>query len=429
MERCLDRIDDPGGEGSRAFLHVARDSARAAAAGWDRMRGAGLPLPSLAGVPISVKDLFDVAGETTTAGSRILAEAPPAVRDATAVERLRRAGAVILGRTNMTEFAFSGVGLNPHFGTPRNPWDRETERIPGGSSSGAAVSVADGMATAALGTDTGGSCRIPAALCGLVGFKPTASRIPLDGVVPLSPSLDTVGTIASSVEWIVRLDAALAGTPTNPLPGTATRGLRLLVPEVPFHEGMDGPTSRAFDSALERLSAAGALIIRKELPELAELPQLVEDGGIAAAEAYAWHERFLVARGSEYDPRVRVRLEGGGRQSAAAHVRRTQLRARLIRGTMRELEPFDALLAPTTPLVAPPLAAFHDDEEYHRLNRLLLRNPSVANLLNACSISLPCHAPETAPVGLMLMAPGGEDHRLIAIAAAIEGVVQPASAP
>ncbi len=425
LEECLERIDDPRGEGSRTFLHVAREPARAAAAAWDRMRAADLPLPPLAGVPISVKDLFDVQGETTAAGSRILGGVPPATRDATAVERLRRAGAVIVGRTNMTEFAFSGVGMNPHFGTPRNPWDRESERIPGGSSSGAAVSVADGMATAALGTDTGGSCRIPAALCGLVGFKPTASRIPQDGVVPLSPSLDTVGTIARSVEWIVRLDAALTGAPALAQPRPTPRGLRFLVPETPFHEGLDDPTARAFEEALGRLSAAGASLTREELAGLEELPRLVQDGGIAAAEGYAWHERFLRSQGSEYDPRVRARFEAGGRQSAADHIRRVQLRARLIQQIGRDLEPFDAVLTPTTPIVAPPLSAFQDDEEYHRLNRLLLRNPSVANLLDGCSISLPCQAPGEAPVGLMLITRGGEDRRLLSMAGSIEQVVRP----
>jgi aspartyl-tRNA(Asn)/glutamyl-tRNA(Gln) amidotransferase subunit A len=429
LERCLERIDDPRGEGSRTFLHVAREPAREAAAAWDRMRAADLPLPPLAGVPISVKDLFDVQGETTAAGSRILGGVPPATRDAVAVERLRRAGAVIVGRTNMTEFAFSGVGMNPHFGTPRNPWDRESERIPGGSSSGAAVSVADGMATAALGTDTGGSCRIPAALCGLVGFKPTASRIPQDGVVPLSPSLDTVGTIARSVEWIVRVDAVLTGAPTLARPGPTPRGLRFLVPEAPFHEGLDEPTARAFEEALGRLSATGASLTREEIAGLGELPRLVEDGGIAAAEGYAWHERFLLSQGSEYDPRVRARFEAGGGQSAADHIRRVQLRARLIEQIGRDLEPFDAVLAPTTPIVAPPLSAFQDDEEYHRLNRLLLRNPSVANLLDGCSISLPCQAPGEAPVGLMLIARGGEDRRLLSMAGSIEQVVRPASTP
>src|SRR6266404_4067777 len=210
VEECLARIADPAGEGRRVFLKIHADTARAAADAYDALRRHGAAPSLFAGIPISVKDLFDVAGDVTTAGSVALRHAPPATRDATAITRLRAAGFIPIGRTNMTEFAFSGLGINPHYDTPRNPYDRKTGRIPGGSSSGAAVSVTDSMAFGAVGTDTGGSCRIPAALCGLVSFKPTAKRIPLGGVLPLSSSLDSIGPLAASVVCCAALDAVLA---------------------------------------------------------------------------------------------------------------------------------------------------------------------------------------------------------------------------
>ena len=175
---CLARIDDPNGEGTRAFLHVMRKEAASAAEGIDKLRAAGAAPSRYAGIPVSIKDLFDIKGQVTRAGSKVLDDAAPAAADAIAVARLKQAGFIVIGRTNMTEFAFSGIGINPHYGTPRNAWDRATGRVPGGSSSGAAVSVTDGMAHMGLGTDTGGSCRIPAAFNGIVGYKPTAARVP-----------------------------------------------------------------------------------------------------------------------------------------------------------------------------------------------------------------------------------------------------------
>src|SRR5690606_26718655 len=200
---------DPNGEGARAFMSVAADSARAQADEVDRKRAAGETLPPFAGIPLSIKDLFDIAGEVTRAGSRILAKEPPALRDAPVIARLRAAGFIFVGRNTMTEFAFSGLGLNPHYGTPSSPVDRATRRIPGGARPGGAVAVADGMAVASLGTDTGGSCRIPAAFCGIVGFKPTAHRVPRDGATPLAHSFDSIGPLANSVACCATLDAIL----------------------------------------------------------------------------------------------------------------------------------------------------------------------------------------------------------------------------
>src|SRR5689334_21736073 len=228
-EAALSRIEDTKGEGARAFIKVYRTQALAAADASDALRKAGVAQGPLAGIPMSIKNLCDVAGETTLAGSKALEGAPPAKADAPVLERLRRAGAVILGSTNMSEFAFSGIGFNPHYGTPGNPADRT--RVPGGSSSGAAVSVADGMVVAALGTDTGGSVRIPSAVCGLVGFKPTARRVPLDGLVPLSSSLDSVGPLANSVECCAIVDAVFANEPIQIPEAAPLSGLRFGIPK------------------------------------------------------------------------------------------------------------------------------------------------------------------------------------------------------
>jgi aspartyl-tRNA(Asn)/glutamyl-tRNA(Gln) amidotransferase subunit A len=212
VEDSLARIADPAGEGARAFIKVHTDAARAMADAMDTLRRAGRAPSRYAGIPVGLKDLFDITGEPTPAGSRALADAPPATANAPVVQRMLAAGFVPVGRTNMTEFAFSGLGINPHYGTPLSPWDRGSARIPGGSSSGTAVAVADGMVAAGLGTDTGGSCRIPAAFCGVVGYKPTARRVPIDGVLPLAPSLDSVGPLAPSVACCAVIDAILAAT-------------------------------------------------------------------------------------------------------------------------------------------------------------------------------------------------------------------------
>src|SRR5215472_9372988 len=273
IDRCLDRIKDPAGEGGRTFLKVYGERARTAAETVDALRRHAAVPSRFAGIPISIKDLFDIAGDVTTSGSLALRQAPPAARDAGAITRLRAAGFVPIGRTNMTEFAFSGLGINPHYDTPRNPYDRKTGRIPGGSSSGAAVSVTDGMACAALGTDTGGSCRIPAALCGIAGFKPTAKRVPKDGVMPLSQTLDSVGVLAPSVACCATIDAVLAGEAAGELPPFPLDGLRLAIPQTLVLDGLDDHVSRALAAALTALGCAGVRIVDLALPELGELAQ------------------------------------------------------------------------------------------------------------------------------------------------------------
>ena len=424
-ETALARADDKAGEGARVFTRLYREAALAEADASDRLRQAGIVPSPLAGLPISIKDLFDVAGETTLAGSVVLKGKQAAKADAPIVQRLRAAGAVIVGRTNMTEFAFSGLGLNPHYGTPRNPWDRKTGRIPGGSSSGAAVSVTDGMAAAAIGTDTGGSVRIPSALCGLTGFKPTARRVPTEGAFPLSFVLDSIGPLACSVACCALLDAVLAGEPPQVPAALPLAGLRFGAPQRYVLDGMDATVSATYAAALTRLSKVGARIVDIPFAELESLPAINAKGGIVTAEAYAIHRKLLAESGDRYDPRVGVRLRRGAAQDAADYIDLLAARRDLIARAAAVSAPFDALIMPTVPVVAPALAPLEaDDDLYAKTNVLVLRNPSAGNFLDRCALSLPCHAPGEAPVGLMLMGEHGQDRRLLAIGLAVEAALK-----
>jgi aspartyl-tRNA(Asn)/glutamyl-tRNA(Gln) amidotransferase subunit A len=423
-EAALQRAQEPSGEGSRVFTEIYATAARAAAQASDLLRASGQARSPIDGLPISVKDLFDVAGSTTRAGSIALRDAAPASVSALVVQRLVAAGAVIIGRTNMTEFAYSGLGLNPHYGTPRNPWDRANGRIPGGSSSGAAVSVSDGMAAAAIGSDTGGSVRIPAALCGLTGFKPTARRVSLQGVLPLSTQLDSIGPIANSVACCATLDAILAGEPIPALRPFALRGLRLALPTTLVLDGVDSQVAAAFAKARQRLQAAGALIEEIEIPEFTALGAINAKGGFTGTEAYAWHRSLIAERGAAYDPRVISRILRGKEISAADLIDLFAARKQWIAAVEDRIAGYDALLLPTVPIVAPAIAALEaSDDAYHAANGMILRNPSVINFLDGCALSLPCHAAGEAPVGLMLAAAGGNDRKILEIGLAVEAAL------
>ena len=420
-EEALARIDDPVGEGKRAFVKVWRQQALAAADASDALRKAGLVPSLLAGIPVSIKNLCNVAGETTLAGSRALDDAPPAPSDAPVVARLRAAGAVIVGSTNMSEFAFSGVGYNPHYGTPGNPADRT--RVPGGSSSGAAVSVGDRMAVAALGTDTGGSVRIPAAVCGIVGFKPTARRVPIDGVVPLSTSLDSIGPLANSVECCAIVDGVFAAEPVavpEPMP---LAGLRLAVPRHFVMDELDAVVARAFERALQALAAKGVRVEHIDLRQLDELPAINARGGFAAAEAYAWHRELIARRGNVYDPLVAPRIRRGMEMSAADYIELLGKRADLQRRVSAITINYDAVAMPTCAIVAPTLDEVATPDGFTKKNMLLLRNTTVGNFLDRCAISLPCHAAGELPVGFMLMGEAMADKRVLAMARSVAPAV------
>ncbi|MES2360958.1 MAG: amidase [Pseudomonadota bacterium] len=381
------------------------------------------PSLPLAGIPVSVKDLFDVAGQTTAAGSTVLVHAPAAAADCLAVARLRAAGAVLAGRTNMVEFAFSGVGINPHYGTPVNPADASMERIPGGSSSGAAVSVATGAAMVGLGSDTGGSIRIPAALCGIVGFKSTARLVPTSGVLPLSISLDTVCALTRSVRDAVTVHEILAARSVQ-LAGKPLSSCRLAVARPLMQDGLSSTVGNAFERALRLLRRAGAQIDEIALDEISELAAINSTGGLSAAESYAWHRQLIAKHESEYDPRVARRILRGAHMTAADYIDLLAARRQWIERMQARLDGFDAVLSPTVPMVAPAIASLlRDDDEFFRVNGLLLRNTSVVNMLDGCAISLPCHTPDQLPVGLMLWHAALRDDTVLDLALQVESAL------
>jgi aspartyl-tRNA(Asn)/glutamyl-tRNA(Gln) amidotransferase subunit A len=421
-EQALGHIEDAGGEGARAFIKVWREQALAAADASDALRHTGLMPSLLAGIPVSIKNLCDVAEETTLAGSKALDDAPAAEEDAPVVARLRAAGAVIVGSTNMSEFAFSGVGFNPHYGTPGNPADRR--RVPGGSSSGAAVSVADRMAVAALGTDTGGSVRIPAALCGIVGFKPTARRVPIDGVVPLSTSLDSIGPLANSVECCAIVDAVFAGEPISVPASAPLAGLRFAVPMHFVMDDLEPVVAAAFERALKALAGVGVRVEKIDLPELNELNAINARGTFAAAEAYAWHRTLIERRGKDYDQLVYPRIMRGKEMGAADYIDLLAARADLQKRVSAITSNYDAVAMPTCAIAAPTLEEVSTPDGFTRKNLLLLRNTTVGNFLDRCAISLPCHAAGELPVGFMLMGEAMADKRLLAIARSVAPVVR-----
>jgi aspartyl-tRNA(Asn)/glutamyl-tRNA(Gln) amidotransferase subunit A len=423
VETALERIADPKGEGARAFLRTYADTARADADHADALRRAGVARSPIEALPISVKDLYDVAGDVTRAGSKVLELRAQA--DAPAVARLRAAGAILIGRTNMVEFAFGGLGLNPHYGTPRGPWDRTTGRVPGGSSSGAGVAQADGMCVMALGSDTRGSVRVPAAFCGVTGWKPTAARIPRDGAFPLSYTLDSVGPLANSVECCAAYDAVLAGAAPAPLPEIPPHLLRLVVPKSSLLEGLHERVSRAFERALQALSGAGAKVEEIDAPVVTRAQQLFRSGGLAGAEA--WHiHRGRRERFGEMDPRVAQRLALGERFSAADYIEILHERAATIREADALVAAYDAMVYPTVAVIPPTIAeASATDEAYFDWNLRVLRNTGIANVLDGCAATIPCHRPGEAPVGLTIAGVGGSDRRTLAVAAAVQAIVEP----
>jgi aspartyl-tRNA(Asn)/glutamyl-tRNA(Gln) amidotransferase subunit A len=424
VEECLARIADPAGEGQRVFIHVDKDAALEAADAMDHLRKANAAPSRFAGIPVSIKDLFDIKGQVTRAGSRALDDSPPAAADAPVVARLRAAGFIVIGRTNMTEFAYSGIGINPHYGTPKSSWQRSVGHVPGGSSSGAAVSIADGMAYGALGTDTGGSCRIPAAYNGIVGYKPTQRRLPLDGGVPLSTSLDSFGPLANSVACCAALDAVLAAEPLVPIRPRAIKGLRLVVPTTIALDELDDAVAKTFDRALQTLSKAGALIEHIEVPEFFDVGVMNAKGGFAAAESFAWHRYLITSKGDIYDPRVYVRIMRGEAITAADYIDLLNARRSLIARIATRLAPYDALVMPTTANTPPRIADLADDRAFASANLRSLRNCTLINMIDGCAISLPAHREGEVPVGFMLASTGGSDRRIFELAAALEGVIR-----
>jgi aspartyl-tRNA(Asn)/glutamyl-tRNA(Gln) amidotransferase subunit A len=422
LEAALERIGDPQGEGMRTCLTVYREGAKAAADAADARARAGISLGRLDGAIVTIKDLFDVAGEVTRAGSKVLAEeGVAAATDAAIVQRLRAAGAVIVGKTNMSEFAFTGIGANPHFGTPGNPADRT--RVPGGSSSGAGVAVADRMCEIAIGTDTGGSVRIPAALCGVIGFKPSRQRVPTAGAFPLSFTLDSIGPLARSVQECAYADAIMAGETPVTLDPAPLAGLRIGVAQGMPLDKLDETVGRAFPKTLLRLEKAGTRLSHESLPLLEDMTKALARASILVAEASCIHNERLARRGDEVDPIVRGRIEKGRGLLAADYVWVLRERARLVREMDERLADIDALIMPTAPTVAPRMDDVADPKSFMARNATLLRNTTIGNFFDLTAVSLPMPRDGGLPCGLMLLARNGRDHRLLRIAAAVEKVL------
>ena len=424
VESCLAAIDCE--DGKRAFITVNAETARKQANRVDKLRAAGAALPPFAGVTLSVKDLFDIAGEVTTAGSRVLADAQPAARDATVLARLRAAGFIVIGRTNMTEFAYSGLGMNPHYGNPRSPFgrDRDGGRVAGGSSSGSAVSICDDMAAATIGTDTGGSTRAPAAFCGITGMKPTTTRMPSHGVYPLSTSFDAAGPMAATVACCAILDDLMTGGDGRAETPFPVSGLRLAVPRGYLFDDLDPEVATAFDSALDRLSAAGAIITDIRLDILEDLRPANRPKSIVSAEAYEIHCEMMAGRKDGYDPYVAARLAAGADISAADYISMTRERTATCAAVQSVTRPYDALLIPTTPSLPLPLDGLEGIDTLMKASARVLRNTALSNYLDRPTITMPCHKAGSAPVGLSLMGSRGHDRRLLAVAAAVEPVVR-----
>lgn len=374
-----------------------------------RVAASPRPLP-LAGLLISIKDLYDEAGIVTTAASRLLKSRPPACADAEIIARIKRAGAVPFGRTTMSEFAYSGVGLNPHYGTPGNVFD-ET-RIPGGSTSGGGLSVALNLVDAALGTDTGGSIRIPSAVNGLVGFKPSRLAVPMEGVQPLAESFDTAGPLTRDLDTAIRLFAVIVdqSAPTNF--AASGQPLKLALPRNAFTNDLAPAIAADFGAFCERLKAAGHQLVEMDfgfLPEASILNRI-----LVAAEAYQVYGADLAALEEVGDPQVLKRIRYAETLSekdiADAYVRRAQVVAQF-NTRMRD---FDALIAPTLAIETPTIA--ETEAHFDRINAQMLRNTSFLNLADACAISLPAPKAGQPPAALMLGAPSGNDWPLLSVA-------------
>ncbi|TPJ18463.1 amidase [Mesorhizobium sp. B2-7-2] len=419
LEIILSRLANRAAD-EKVYTKLYAEAARAAADASDARRKAGVSLGPLDGRIVSIKDLFDVAGEPTTAGSLIRASAEPAARDAAIVQRLRQAGAVILGKTNMTEFAFTAIGDNPHHGTPGNAADAGL--IPGGSSSGAGVAIGEGTSDISIGSDTGGSVRIPASLNGIVGFKPTARRVPLTGAFPLSITLDSIGPLARSVADCAIADAVMAGEELAALQPVSLAGLRVGIPRGVLFDETQEQVAEAFEACIDRIGRAGARAADLSIDDLiAEMRAATRRGTIASMEGAEIHADWLASGASvPVDPHVTGPLTRALAVPASAYIRTIRRRAELAALMDERLEAVDVLALPTVPMVAPSIAAMAGDEELRdKTEGLLLRNTQVANQFDLCAISLPMTGTKL-PAGLMLVGKHGHDSHLLRIAAAVE---------
>ena len=413
------------------FTEVLGDRAKREAEAARKRLKAGRPLSALDGIPVAWKDLFDIEGRTTTAGSIVLKSEPAAKRDASLLEAAVAAGLVTIGMTNMTEFAYSGIGLNPHYGTPRNPCDPVTARSPGGSSSGSAVAVAAGNVPLAIGTDTGGSIRVPAAFNGIVGYKTSAGHYPMTGVFPLSRTLDSLGPLAHTVEDCVLADMVLRGELVPAARRISLDGVSILIPETLVLDGCETAVLDNFEASIERLAKAGARIKRAPMPALAAIPELIsKHGNLIGAEALQVHEVRIKGRDAvRMDQRVVKRIAMAQSMSATDLVTVLQTRAHLI-AEVNDLIATSILAFPTTPHVSMPIAPLEaDDELFFRVNAKTLRNTMVGNFLDWCGVAIPNGKDaEGMPTSILFSARRGGDTDVLSAALAAEPVLRPSEA-
>ena len=432
-ESLVSRALERAGESENVFIELDQGVLETASA-IDGVRRAGINLPALSGIPVTLKDLFDVRGQVTLAGSRALAhDARPADRDCDVVASLRRSGLLFLGRVNMSEFAFSGMGMNPHFGTPKSIWDRDTGRLPGGSSSGSAVSVAEGIVPVTMGSDTAGSCRIPAAFNGIVGVKPSFNRLSLEGVYPLSPTSDAPGPLGVDVDSCFLLDQVLtnAWDGLGDLPQLTpdkVKGLSLLVPDGMVMDGLDEAVVKAFQASLDALTDAGAQVTVKAFEVVDDCVDMFMTRAVAGFEAYAHHRELLEKYADEYDPFVGQRIQSFGKVTKEDQARRYIDKANLRRLFEQGMSDggYDAIVYPTTACVPPKIADAQNPEQTAKINLRCLRNTASANYYDGCAMSVPCNLPGEAPVGFMVASVHGDDDRLYRIGAGIERVLSSA---
>ncbi|TKB13571.1 MAG: amidase [Mesorhizobium sp.] len=423
LEIILSRLANRAAD-EKVYTKLYVEAARAAATGADARHKAGVSLGPLDGTIVSIKDLFDVAGEPTRAGSLMFASAQPAARDAAIVRRLRQAGAVILGKTNMTEFAFTAIGDNLHYGTPGNAADASL--IPGGSSSGAAVAVGEGSSDISIGSDTGGSVRIPASLNGVVGFKPTARRVPLAGAFPLSATLDSIGPLARSVADCMAADAIMAGEEPTSLQSIPLAGLRVGIPRGVLFDETQAEVAAAFEQCIGKIGQVGGRVADLPIDDLiAEMRAATKRASIASMEGAEVHADWLAAGASvPVDPHVSGPLSRALTVPASAYIRTIRRRTELVAAMKERLQAIDVVALPTVPMVAPSIAAMAGDEALRdRTEGLLLRNTQVANQFDLCAISLPLPGMRL-PAGLMLVARNSHDRRLLGIAAVVEALLR-----
>ncbi|TCR68963.1 amidase [Rhizobium sp. BK376] len=425
VEETLDAIRTHSDQAIFTALLDARAKEEAAASSRRLREGRSLGL--LDGIPVAWKDLFAVKGLPTTAGSVVLADAAPALEDADVVAALKASGMIAVGRVNMSEFAFSGLGLNPHYGTPLNPRASDVARIPGGSSSGSAVAVASGLVPVSVGTDTGGSVRIPSAFNGLVGYKASRGRYSMVGVFPLATSLDSLGPLCRSVQDAVWVDAAMRGREAPNVVRANPEDLSIVVPTNVVMDDVEDGVAQAFQAGLARLSAAGVKVRHAAFPAFDSLFQAVaEHGPLVTAEAFALHHRRLAGpEAQRMDRRVVARTRLGEKITLVGYLQILQVREQLIKEVSAMLAPNELVAYPSIAHVAPAIAPLEaDDELFVTVNARTLRNTMIGNFLDWCGVSLPCGTGEAGmPAGLLLSAPRGQDERMLAAAFAVEGIV------